>query len=64
MNCWCLLATEYGDPKARELSQPQAQLLDAASGLTKRQTRLLISLAEFLAEIPVKGGGKRGTGAQ
>lgn len=41
-------------PKGQDLSQPQAQLLDAASGLTERQIRLLISLGEFMAELETK----------
>jgi len=45
-------------PEGRELNEPLAQLLDAASGLTERQTRLLIYLAEFLAELETKRGVK------
>jgi len=46
-------------PEGRELSQPLAQLLDAASGLTERQTKLLLSLVEFLAaELETKRGVK------
>lgn len=34
-------------PKSQELSEPLAQLLDTASRLTERQTRLLTYIAEF-----------------
>ncbi len=41
-------------PEGQDLSQPQAQLLDATSGLTERQLRLLISLGEFMGELEAK----------
>jgi len=49
-------------PEGEDLSEPMARLLDRLSGFSEPQLRIMESFAEFLAEIPVKGGRKRGMG--
>ena len=49
-------------PEGEDLSEPVARLLDRLSQFSKPQFRIMERFAEFLAEIPVKGGRKRGTG--
>jgi len=48
-------------PEGEDLSEPMARLLDRLSGFSEPQLRIMERFAEFLAEIPVKGGRKRGT---
>lgn len=49
-------------PEGQELSQPLARLMDIISGFSEPQLKIMSRFAEFLAEIPVKGGGKKGMG--
>ena len=48
--------------EGEELSQPLAQLMDIVGEFSQSQLKIMARFAEFLAEIPVKGGQKRGTG--
>lgn len=41
-----------------QLSQPLAQLIDIMSEFSRPQLKIMARFAEFLAEIPVKGGRK------
>jgi len=47
-------------PEGEDLSEPVARLLDRLSQFSKPQLRIMEHFAEFLAEIPVKGGHKKG----
>lgn len=49
-------------PEGQELSLPLAQLMDIVGEFSWPQIKIMARFAEFLAEIPVKGGQKRGTG--
>lgn len=48
--------------EGQDLSQPLAQLIDIMSKFSRPQLKIMAHFAEFIAEIPVKGGQKRETG--